>query len=51
VARIAELVLRDERAVLPIGSYDKDLGITLSLPGVVGRAGVILSFELEMSKE
>src|SRR6202163_620137 len=50
-ARIAEMVLRDERAVVPIGSHNKDFGVTLSLPSVVGRAGVIRSFEPEMSGE
>ena len=50
-ARIAELVLRDERAVVPIGSYNINFGVTLSLPSVVGRAGVIRSFEPEMSGE
>jgi L-lactate dehydrogenase len=38
-ARIAEIVLRDERAVVPIGVYNPDLGVTLSLPGIVGRNG------------
>ena len=50
-ARIAQLVLRDQRAVVPIGSYNKDFGVTLSLPSVIGRAGVIRSFEPEMSGE
>jgi L-lactate dehydrogenase len=50
-ARIAEMVLRDERAVVPIGSHNKDFGVTLSLPSLVGRAGVIRSFEPEMSGE
>jgi len=39
-ARIAEMVLRDERAVVPIGSYQKLFGVTLSLPSVIGRNGV-----------
>jgi L-lactate dehydrogenase len=38
-ARIAEIVLRDERAVIPIGSYDSSSGVTLSLPSVIGREG------------
>ncbi|WP_210168574.1 lactate/malate family dehydrogenase [Bradyrhizobium viridifuturi] len=50
-ARIAELVLRDERVVVPVGSYNVGFGVTLSLPSVVGRAGVIQSFEPEMSGE
>ncbi|MGY3505192.1 hypothetical protein [Bradyrhizobium sp. USDA 4471] len=50
-ARIAEMVLRDERAVVPIGSYNVHFGVTLSLPSVVGGAGVIRSFEPEMSSD
>lgn len=40
-ARIAEMVLRDERAVIPVGSLHDEFGVTLSLPSVVGRRGVI----------
>jgi L-lactate dehydrogenase len=50
-ARITEMVLRDERAAVPIGSFSKNFGVTLSLPSVVGRGGVIRSFEPEMSGE
>jgi L-lactate dehydrogenase len=50
-ARIAEMVLRDERAVIPIGSYNGRFGVTLSLPSIVGRSGVIRSFEPAMSAE
>jgi L-lactate dehydrogenase len=50
-ARIAEMVLRDERAVIPIGSYQKEFGVTLSLPSVVGRNGVSEVFMPPMSEE
>jgi L-lactate dehydrogenase len=50
-ARIAEIVLRDERAVLPIGSYHHRFGVTLSLPSIVGRSGVVRILEPEMSPE
>jgi L-lactate dehydrogenase len=50
-ARIAEMVLRDERAVIPIGSYHQRFGVTLSLPSIVGRGGVVRAFEPEMSPE
>jgi L-lactate dehydrogenase len=50
-ARIAEMVLRDERAVIPIGSYNARFDVTLSLPSIVGRAGVVRTFEPEMSRE
>jgi len=48
-ARIAEMILRDERAVIPIGSLQKPYGVTLSLPSVVGRDGVAAVFTPELS--
>ncbi len=50
-ARIAEIVLRDERAVIPIGAFQAKYGVTLSLPGIVGRSGLIRSIEPEVSDE
>lgn len=50
-ARIAEMVLRDERAVIPIGSYQKNFGVTLSLPSIVGRDGVEAVLMPELSDE
>jgi L-lactate dehydrogenase len=50
-ARIAEMVLRDERAVATIGSYNPRYGVTLSLPSAIGREGVVEIFEPEMSEE
>jgi L-lactate dehydrogenase len=50
-ARIAEIILRDERAVVPIGSYNPRYGVTLSLPSVLGRDGVVKILEPEMSKD
>lgn len=38
-ARLAEMVARDERAVVPVGSHLESFGVTLSLPTVVGRRG------------
>jgi L-lactate dehydrogenase len=50
-ARIAEIVLRDERAVIPIGSYNPAYGVTLSMPSVVGQTGVVKILEPAMSDE
>ena len=49
--RIAEMVLRDEHAVIPIGSLQKQFGVTLSLPSVVGRSGVLAVLQPELSDE
>lgn len=48
-ARLTEMVLRDERAVIPIGCYNPTFGVTLSLPSVIGREGVHRLIEPEMS--
>jgi L-lactate dehydrogenase len=50
-ARIAEMVLRDERAVIPIGSYNPDYGVTVSLPTIIGRRGAVRILEPQMSEE
>jgi L-lactate dehydrogenase len=50
-ARIAQIVLRDERAVIPVGSFNPAYGVTLSLPSVVGRSGVERVLEPSMSDE
>lgn len=50
-ARIAEMILDDERAVIPIGSFQKEFGVTLSLPSVVGRNGVSAVLRPDLSRE
>src|SRR5208282_159138 len=50
-ARIAEIVLRDERVAAPIGSYQHEFGVTLSLPSVVGDAGVLEVLPASLSDE
>ena len=45
------MVLNDEHAVIPIGSLQKRFGVTLSLPSVVSRPGVIEVLEPAMSEE
>ena len=39
-ACIAETVLRDEGLAVPIGAFSHEHGLTLSLPGVIGRRGL-----------
>ena len=39
-ARIAEMIGRNEGAVVPIGTYQERFGVTFSLPSHVGREGV-----------
>jgi L-lactate dehydrogenase len=39
-ARLTEAILRDERIVAPVGSFQAKDGVTYSLPGVIGAGGV-----------
>lgn len=40
VARIVEVIARNTQEALPIASFQRDFGVTLSLPSQVGRRGV-----------
>jgi L-lactate dehydrogenase len=50
-AQIAEIVVRDERAVIPIGFHNSRFGVTLSLPGVVGRRGCLQVLDPPLSDD
>ena len=50
-ARIAEIVLRDELEIVPIGSYVESYGVTLSLPSLLGRDGIVQRFEPGLSED
>jgi L-lactate dehydrogenase len=41
VGRLAEAILTDEHAVLPVASFRADYGVTMALPSVLGAAGVV----------
>ncbi len=49
--RIAEAVLRDERAVLPVGTFSARYGVTLSLPCVIGKDGAEQILEPAMTAD
>jgi L-lactate dehydrogenase len=50
-ARLTEAILRDERTIFPVATYQPAYGVTLALPSVVGRGGVIRVLETPMSAE
>jgi L-lactate dehydrogenase len=50
-ARLAEAVLRDEGAVLPVAAYSPAYDVTLSLVSVLGAGGVQRMYEPEMTDE
>jgi L-lactate dehydrogenase len=50
-ARIAEAILRDERAVLPVAAYRERYGTTIALPTIVGREGAAGELEPSMTEQ
>jgi L-lactate dehydrogenase len=50
-ARIAEAIVKDEHAVMPVGFYQQKFGVTLSLPAIVGRPGVLAILEPAMADD
>jgi len=40
-ARLAEIIVRNECAIVPVGSHQPEHGVTLSLPTVVGSRGAV----------
>jgi L-lactate dehydrogenase len=50
-ARLTEAILRDERSVFPVASYQAAYGLTLALPSVLGRGGVVRVLEPAMSAD
>ena len=50
-ARIAEAILRDERAVLPVAAHRERYGTTIALPTIVGREGAAGELEPSMSEQ
>lgn len=50
-AFLVDVVLRDERAVLPVAAYHAGYGVTLSLAAVLGAGGVREMWEPAMSDD
>ena len=49
-ANLTEVILRDERIVLPVAAYRERYRVTIALPTVVGREGAISELEPIMSE-
>jgi L-lactate dehydrogenase len=50
-ARLVEAMLRDEGLVAPVGVYQEKFSVTLSLPSVIGRGGVMKVLDPSLSTE
>lgn len=50
VARLTEIILQDEQAMIPVGAYNPAHDVTLSLPSILGRDGVTRVFEPDLDR-
>lgn len=50
-ASICKSVLFDQRNIRPVSHWQEKLGVCLSLPAVIGRAGVVRTVECPLSEE
>ncbi len=51
LARIAEVVANDERAVMTVTAATESYGVALAMPRLIGRAGVIATLEPELNDD
>ena len=49
-ASICKYILSDQRTVLPVSYYQEDLGVTLSMPAVIGRKGIVRPIPVELDE-
>ncbi|KAH6883408.1 lactate dehydrogenase/glycoside hydrolase [Alternaria rosae] len=50
-ASICKSIIFDEKIVRPVSTYQKDLGVCLSMPVVLGRKGVVRGVQMPLDKE
>ncbi len=50
-ASICKSILFDERTIIPLSHYQKDLDCCLSMPAVLGRKGIVRTVPIPLSKE
>ncbi|KAH5583110.1 L-lactate dehydrogenase [Parastagonospora nodorum] len=51
VASLCKSILFDKRDVVPVSHWQEELGICLSMPAVLGRAGAVRSVEVRLDKD
>lgn len=49
--RLANVILNDARAELPVSNYREELDSYLSYPAIVGRNGIVQQLQLDLTDE
>lgn len=50
-ASLCKYILSDQRTIRPVSYYQEDLGVTLSMPAVVGRKGIVRPIKVELDED
>jgi L-lactate dehydrogenase len=50
-ASICKSILSDQRNIRPVSHYQEDLGVSLSIPAVIGRQGLVRTINIGLNDE
>lgn len=50
-ASICKYILNDQKTVRPVSFYQEDLGVSLSMPAVLGRKGIVREIKVKLDDE
>ena len=50
-ASICKYILNDQKTVRPVSFYQEDLGVSLSMPAVLGRKGIVREIKVQLDEE
>jgi L-lactate dehydrogenase len=50
-ASLCKYILSDQRTIRPVSFYQEDLGVTLSMPAVIGRKGIVRTMKVELNED
>jgi L-lactate dehydrogenase len=50
-ASLCKYILSDQRTIRPVSYFQEDLGVTLSMPAVIGRKGIVRPIKVELDED
>jgi L-lactate dehydrogenase len=48
---LCKYILSDQRTVRPVSFFQEELGVTLSMPAIIGRKGIIKPMRLDLDAD
>lgn len=50
-ASLCKYILSDQRTIRPVSFFQEELGVTLSMPAVIGRKGIVRPIKVELDDD